>query len=80
MDVVLYLPPQPLCEGEPILLETDFDPELSYRWVGPAGFSSNIHNPLINNSTLLQAGTYSLSVLRDGCASANGLSKRAMNL
>ena len=59
----------PLCEGEPILLETDFDPALSYRWVGPAGFSSNIHNPLINNSTLLQAGTYSLSVVRDGCTS-----------
>jgi len=60
----------PLCEGDPILLETDFDPELSYRWVGPAGFSSNIHNPIINNSSMIQAGTYSLSVIRDGCASA----------
>ncbi len=35
---------------------------VSYTWQGPGGFSGNLQNPIVNNATALNAGTYSVVV------------------
>ncbi len=62
-------PATPLCEGETILLETDYRPTATYNWIGPAGFTSNSVNPIIENAQIVNSGTYSLSIIENGCAS-----------
>jgi gliding motility-associated-like protein len=40
----------------------------SYSWTGPAGFNSNLQNPVINNSTLANSGNYQVTVTdANGC-------------
>ena len=60
----------PLCEGESIILDTEFRPGVQYSWIGPAGFTSNLSNPIINNGQIINGGTYSLSTVENGCMSA----------
>ena len=62
-------PESPLCEGETIILETAFSPTAIYNWNGPAGFTSNLVNPIINNAQMTNSGTYSLTVIENGCTS-----------
>ncbi len=59
----------PVCEGEPIQLNTPFIPGATYEWVGPAGFTSNLSNPFIPVSTTSNAGEYFVYITIDGCAS-----------
>jgi gliding motility-associated-like protein len=60
----------PVCTGKTINLLT---PTLiaggSYAWTGPTGFSSSLQNPVINNVTAANAGTYTLYLLANGCSS-----------
>ncbi len=48
------------CEGDTIKL---FSGSASvYSWTGPAGFTSSMQNPVLSNSTLLNSGSYTLTV------------------
>ena len=57
-------PPQlstnaPVCEGIPLrLLATDSMDNVTFTWTGPLGFTANIANPVIYNTTIANSGTY----------------------
>ena len=56
----------PVCSGQSINLSVDGGS--SCTWNGPNGFISNDPNPVINNATLSDSGTYSIEVLNTtGC-------------
>ena len=60
----------PYCEGDDIQLKVLNAPQnASYSWIGPNGFSSTEKNPVIHNSTLEDAGIYSLQLIANGVAS-----------
>ena len=44
----------------------------TYVWSGPNGFSSTSQNPSIPNATTANAGTYSVYITENGCASTAG--------
>ncbi len=50
--------PTLICEGQSLQLFANSTGSVSYNWVGPNGFSSNVQNPLINNASVLQSGIY----------------------
>jgi hypothetical protein len=60
-----------LCEGESFQLGTPVSgPGITYLWEGP-GFSSTLQiPPPVNNASSFNAGIYTLTVFRNGCASA----------
>lgn len=49
----------PICVGETLHLTAETIANASYSWTGPAGFSSNLQNPVIPDVTLAMAGDYS---------------------
>lgn len=53
----------PYCEGETIHLTVNYQPNASYSWTGPNGFSSNEQNPVLPNCTLAMAGEYSCTTI-----------------
>jgi len=56
-----------ICEGSDILLQTPIIAG-NYSWSGPNGFTSNVQNPTISNSSTLNSGTYNLTINYDqGC-------------
>jgi hypothetical protein len=58
----------PYCEGDPIHLFSNGG--TSYRWRGPSSYLSLQQNPIINNSQLLNGGTYQVTVTgANGCKS-----------
>ncbi len=61
----------PVCEGDQISLQATFYPTGTYSWSGPDGFGNgiNVHNPVINNAVLTEAGTYRVAVEVEGCLS-----------
>ncbi len=62
----------PYCVGEDIQLQGPGGvPTYLYNWTGPNGFTSNVQNPLIPNSTLTNAGTYQLILTDSSCPSAD---------
>jgi len=76
VTVTLATPPNanassntPLCEGENLQLNASGG--LSYDWSGPLGFFSSQQNPIVNNVTTLQSGTYTVTVTdADGCTAS----------
>ncbi|MDA3942462.1 MAG: PKD domain-containing protein [Bacteroidetes bacterium] len=52
----------PVCVGETLELYADNVAGASYLWTGPNGFTSNQQNPVINNVTMANAGTYTLVI------------------
>jgi gliding motility-associated-like protein len=58
----------PVCIGSTIKLRTPVVDNATYLWTGPNGFTSTDQNPDINAS-MAYAGTYTLLVLVNGCAS-----------
>ena len=55
----------PLCEGLTLNFAANVSGGLepyTYSWVGPAGFTSNLENPSIPNTTMSNAGVYTLSI------------------
>ena len=60
------------CAGDSIVFAcTTFGvgPNTTYSWSGPNSFSSTLKNPILYNSTALNAGTYSVIVTDSGCKS-----------
>lgn len=57
----------PHCSGDPVYFSASFVP-VPYLWTGPNGFSSNLQNPSISNSTPLRSGIYSLQITQNGCS------------
>jgi hypothetical protein len=56
-----------ICEGSDILLQTSTIGG-TYNWSGPNGFTSNVQNPTISNSSILNSGTYNLTInYEQGC-------------
>ena len=65
--------PQPLaasvCEGDSLRLQANAAGFASYSWSGPAGFVSNLQNPIIANASQVNAGAYRLTVTNaQGCS------------
>ena len=61
----------PVCEGEAVFVQASAIQGGSYFWTGPNGFSSTMANFSLPNATLAQAGTYSVVVTVNGCASTS---------
>ena len=57
----------PVCTGQTIQLSANNG--TSYSWNGVGGFVSNLSNPTINNATLANAGTYTVTITGvNGCS------------
>ena len=69
----------PVCVGTDINLQSVAIPNAVYNWSGPGGFTSTQQNPTIPNVTAANAGTYSLFVTVNGCASTTVTTDVAVN-
>ncbi len=60
-----------ICEGDTIdLVSATIDPELSYTWIGPDGFTSDVPDPESLDGVMPAAsGEYRLITSRNGCTS-----------
>ncbi len=60
-----------VCTCEAISLHTTMQgPGITYSWSGPSGFSSSLQSPLVTScAQSFNAGTYTLIVSANGCAS-----------
>jgi gliding motility-associated-like protein len=59
-----------LCAGETVVLNATSVTGGTYSWTGPNSFSSADQNPQIANATTAASGTYTLTVIANGCTSA----------
>lgn len=62
--------PNPICQGDAVVLQSNAISNATYFWTGPNGFTSTDQNPLISNFTAANDGTYFVFVTVDGCNSA----------
>ncbi len=63
-----------LCEGDSIEFQGPFIEDAIYSWSGPAGFTSNIQNPVIENVGISSQGEYTLEItLNEGCNSSSSM-------
>jgi len=77
-NVVVNLPPAaptagsntPVCTGTPLNLTANLIAGATYSWTGPNGFTSALQNPTIASTTLLAAGTYSVTATVPGCVTS----------
>lgn len=59
----------PVCVGGQLVLSAENVNGATFLWTGPNGFSSTLQNPVINNVTMANAGTYSLVITVGGIQS-----------
>ncbi|MGZ3862527.1 MAG: PKD-like domain-containing protein [Bacteroidia bacterium] len=59
----------PLCEGGTLNLSSGLSAGATYNWSGPNSFTASTQNASVTNVTVADAGTYSLSVTKNGCTS-----------
>ena len=57
----------PACFGENVQLEVPFIIGATYQWYGPAGFSSTVINPVLENATDAEEGEYFAVINFNGC-------------
>ena len=77
LDLFVYpIPEQPmvsgdlwLCEGDDLTLSTDSAGAVVYQWVGPDGFLPSSPTIVVENTSMSDSGTYSLSINDHGCIS-----------
>lgn len=64
-----------LCAGQNLSLTANPPSASTFTWTGPAGFSSNLQNPVINNvNSFSNTGTYSVAAMDSfGCVGTNSL-------
>jgi gliding motility-associated-like protein len=56
-----------ICANQTLSLTSDILNATSYSWTGPNGFTSSIQNPTINNAATAYSGTYSCTIVVNGC-------------
>ncbi len=56
----------PICFGSTLNLTAGGG--TSYKWIGPNGFTSTIQNPAIANFSSADTGTYTVTVMANGCS------------
>ena len=54
-------------------------PGATYSWTGPNGFTSSLQNPVINNVTVANAGSYSVTVTVGQCTSTSATTSVVIN-
>ncbi|MCX7862964.1 MAG: gliding motility-associated C-terminal domain-containing protein, partial [Bacteroidales bacterium] len=52
----------PICEGQSLQLNANSVSGASYSWSGPNGYSSSQQNPVINNTSINNAGMYTVTI------------------
>lgn len=61
----------PLCVGGNLnLISNSSTAGVVYSWTGPNSFTSNLQNPIINNSILQNTGNYTVTVTLNNCTSS----------
>ncbi|MEN9302204.1 MAG: hypothetical protein RL264_633, partial [Bacteroidota bacterium] len=50
------------CANSSLQLSTTYSANATYNWSGPNGFTSTVHNPVINPATSLNSGIYTLTI------------------
>jgi gliding motility-associated-like protein len=60
---------QEVCGSQPLNLMANTIANVTYSWTGPNGFTSSEQNPVINNPTVANNGTYTVKVSANGCDS-----------
>lgn len=75
--------PQAFIEQEPcelgdLQLLSTFVGDVTYQWTGPNGFTSTQPNPVIQNVTVANSGTYTLQAISTNCTS--GTSSITVNI
>jgi hypothetical protein len=58
----------PICEGNNLYLSSVSQPNVSFAWTGPNGFTANNFTPSISQVTPIHEGLYTLTVSRTGCS------------
>lgn len=59
----------PICAGETLNLSAGAIAGATYTWNGPNGFTSNLQNPSISNTTIAASGTYQVTARVGNCTS-----------
>ncbi|MBA2611608.1 MAG: gliding motility-associated C-terminal domain-containing protein [Bacteroidetes bacterium] len=68
-----------VCTGKPIDLTSQTIVSATYNWSGPNAFTSSLQNPSIQTAAALNAGTYSLAITSNNCASKTSTVLVAVN-
>jgi gliding motility-associated-like protein len=58
-----------VCDGENLQLYATTLAGSTYQWTGPNGFTSTDQNPIIENATSINNGTYTVKTLANNCES-----------
>ncbi|HEX3168037.1 MAG TPA: gliding motility-associated C-terminal domain-containing protein [Chitinophagaceae bacterium] len=69
----------PVCEGSALNLFASTVPGATYSWTGPNGFTSSLQNPVINNATVANAGSYTVNVTVGQCTSTSATTSVIVN-
>ena len=70
----------PVCAGSALTLSTPTVSGATYSWTGPNGFTSPAQNPMVSGSAIVSmSGTYYVTVVVSGCASAAGSTAVTVN-
>jgi gliding motility-associated-like protein len=71
MPVAFFVTNSPQCENSLLQLNASGSSgALSYSWLGPNGFASNVVNPQITNVTVPATGIYTVSVTTGPCTAS----------
>ena len=70
----------PYCVGETIHLTAIGQSGASYSWTGPNGFTSNLQNPTIENSTEAMDGTYTCTITLGGESNSSTTTVQVLSL
>lgn len=63
--------PPSACEGGTVGLTSNAPGAVSYSWAGPAGYTSSLQNPVLNNVTMAQNGVYTVTASFTGAVGNN---------
>lgn len=62
----------PLCAGETLSLNVNFQPGVAYLWQGPNNFTSTLSQPILTNVQTQQGGAYNVVAIIGNCTSEVG--------
>ncbi|RYY29555.1 MAG: gliding motility-associated C-terminal domain-containing protein, partial [Sphingobacteriaceae bacterium] len=61
----------PVCSGSQLQLHSIGNADFIYRWTGPNGFTSNLQDPVINQTVIENQGRYTVIVTTPNCSVAH---------